>query len=722
MSAFNENSRGFGTRGALFALALCGPACAPARMPGAAPPPNTPAPAVPQPLRAGAAHVDITPPPGPATFGHGPDSFASQGYWTRLGCRAFVFESEGAQNRHALVSCDLGAISHVLQRETAVRLTRELHVSRLMLTATHTHAGPAHFFENPAYSGTLSSRNPGFDPKMVDFLADRIANAVKAAIAELRPARLRWLSGSVWGLSRNRALIPFQANLQPFQSPAAPPAGLPLTPAERAIDPRLEVLEIEEAAGAHAPIGLVAFFAMHPTVLPAHTRFFGGDTHAVTMRLLDRELLQLQRERAGARAPVSAIVNTNEGDMSPVWSEGSAAETVRVGTRLASEIQQLIRSNQPWANAPLPVPLDSRYLEVELAGGEYTRGKLCSRALLGQASGRGASDHRSTTEGLVDEGSDYAEEPDCDPVLECHRPKAPLLGPVQPVLISTEGFPLRVPLALQRLGDRLLAFVPAELTITAGQRVRRAVERSYGQGLRDRTLVVGLSNAFIQYVTTPEEYELQQYEGASNLYGSQTLDFLSEKFGWLAVSLRGDDTPRWMKFGEAADFEYMRATERPRLPEPDAGTSLEALGAERKSNFACRIDAFEPPAVCFEWTDGAPGRVALKNAPWLRLLRATGESVPTCWQPLDVGAAPVCDAALPLDDRGFDFFTWSEGRAGNAWIWSTLFRPTALQAAALKTAGRLQIRAGDVSSGSFTFDDLQRCSGTVLRRCMRGAL
>jgi neutral ceramidase len=706
---------------AVLGIVLSAVACAPARMPGAARAPNTPAPAVAQPLLVGAASVDITPPPGPATFGHGPDSFASQGYWTRLGCRAFVFESEGAGNRHALVSCELGAISHLLQRETALRLKNEVHVSRLMLTATHTHAGPAHFFENPAYSGTLSSRNPGFDPKMVDFLADRIASGVKAAVAALRPARLRWLSGPVWELSRNRSPLPFQANSPRFQSQWSAPAGI--TPAEREVDPRLEVLEIEEAAGAHAPIGVVAFFAMHPTVLPAHTRFFGGDTHGVATRLLDRDLLRVARTRGGSHAPVSAIVNTNEGDISPVWFEGTAAEAVRLGTRLAGEIQKLTQLKLPaFPDTAAPVPLDSRYLEVELAGGEYTRGRLCSRALLGQASGRGASDHRSTTDGLVDESSDYAEEPTCDPVLECQRPKAPLLGPIQPVLISTEGFPSRVPLALQRLGDRLLAFVPAELTITAGQRVARAVERSYGHGLGERTLVVGLSNAFIQYVTTPEEYELQQYEGASNLYGSQTLDFLSEKFGWLAVSLRGGDTPAWMKFGEAGRFEYKRATERPRLPDPEAGASLEALGGERRARFACRVDAFEPPAVCFAWADGAPGRVGLTKSPWLRLLRASGEPLPSCWQPLGEGQPAVCDADVPLDDRGFDFFTWSEGAAGKLWNWSTLFRPTPLQAAALKGAGRLQIRAGDISSGSFTFDDLQRCSGSVLRRCMRGAL
>ena len=122
------------------AAMLCGVAwfhvaCAPSRMPGAAAPP-APNPTTPRALLVGAARVDITPPPGPATFGHGPDSLATEGYWTRLGCRAFVFESAGADNRHALVSCDLGAVSHLLQREAAKLLTEEVHVSRLMITAT----------------------------------------------------------------------------------------------------------------------------------------------------------------------------------------------------------------------------------------------------------------------------------------------------------------------------------------------------------------------------------------------------------------------------------------------------------------------------------------------------------------------------------------------------------------------------------------------------------
>jgi neutral ceramidase len=693
--------------------ALCAVGCANATMRGAAAPPaGTPVPHARQPVRVGAASADITPPPGPSMFGHGPDSLASSGYWTRLQCRAFVFET-APENRHALVSCDLGAISLYLQRAVAARLADVVHVSRLMLTATHTHAGPAHFFESPAYAGVLSSRVPGFDQKMVDFLADRIAGAVRGAASQVVPAKLRWVSGPVWGLNRNRSPEPFRANRPAFEAPYPADPALPSN--QRQVDPRLDVLQIEDMSG--APLATLGFFAMHPTVLPAHTRFFGGDTHAVATRLLERDLLQAARQRGSARVPVVAIVNTNEGDMWPTWMEGTASETVRIGRRLAFEIARLSAAPAAFTSE---IALDSRYVEVDLAGAEYSNGHLCRRAVLGQASGRGAADHRSFTEGLVDEASDYSEAPVRDDVLECHRPKAPLLGPLQPVLASTQGFPERVPLALQRIGDRLLAYAPAELTVTAGQRLRKTVERNFGPVSRDHALVVGLSNAYMQYVTTPEEYQLQYYEGGSNLYGPQTLDYLDENFAWLAVALRGADVPPYLKLGRASEFQYEPPPERERFPVPE-GKTLEELGTKRRARFVCRAEVFDPPAICFEWTDGAPGRVPLSRAPWLKLL-SRGAPIQSCWERIIAPLGTTCESALPVDDRNFEFFTWSEGRLHDYWLWATLYRPSKAQWEKLVSLPELEFRAGDVSSGKFSATELPLCEGRTLRRCMKGSL
>ena len=73
------------------------------------------------PLHAGAFRVDITPPPGPSTFGHGPDALGAQGYWSRLYCRVFLFVT-APEDRVALVVCDLHSISTILHRSVAERL------------------------------------------------------------------------------------------------------------------------------------------------------------------------------------------------------------------------------------------------------------------------------------------------------------------------------------------------------------------------------------------------------------------------------------------------------------------------------------------------------------------------------------------------------------------------------------------------------------------------
>jgi hypothetical protein len=148
-------------------------------------------------LRVGTVRIDLTPGPGPSTFGHGPDALATHGYWTRLYCRAFTFAPQG-QKPFAIVPCDLPAMSMLLQRRVAAKMGDALPASRLMMMATHTHAGPAHYFENEAYGSVLSTHLPGYDDAMVEFMAERIAVGLKQALGDnaLRPATLRWSHGA----------------------------------------------------------------------------------------------------------------------------------------------------------------------------------------------------------------------------------------------------------------------------------------------------------------------------------------------------------------------------------------------------------------------------------------------------------------------------------------------------------------------------------------------
>src|SRR5262245_20832347 len=166
-------------------------------------------------LQAGVAQADITPPPGLSLFGHGPEGRVSVGVLLRLYCKAFVFTR--GEEIIALVPCDLGAPSLELQRSIAQRLVHgpspiPIGADRLLLMATHTHAGPAHYFGPRQYGGGFSSREPGFDPTVRDFLADRIATAVRVAYHKRVPARVGWISDEALGLTYNRSFTPFAAN------------------------------------------------------------------------------------------------------------------------------------------------------------------------------------------------------------------------------------------------------------------------------------------------------------------------------------------------------------------------------------------------------------------------------------------------------------------------------------------------------------------------------
>lgn len=65
----------------------------------------------------------------------------------------------------------------------------------------------------------------------------------------------------------------------------------------------------------------------------------------------------------------------------------------------------------------------------------------------------------------------------------------------------------------------------------AGRRMRRAAGAEMaGAGFEPRVVVSGLTNEYIHYVATFEEYQVQRYEAASTIYGPHSLDIILNKF------------------------------------------------------------------------------------------------------------------------------------------------------------------------------------------------
>jgi len=135
--------------------------------------------------------------------------------------------------------------------------------------------------------------------------------------------------------------------------------------------------------------------------------------------------------------------------------------------------------------------------------------------------------------------------------------------------------------------------------------------------------------------------------------------------------------------------------------------------------------------LCFWWSDGAPARVPISNGPWLELVRAdNGETVRPCHArpPLDSPWAKACDPGAAIDDRGLDFETRVRGRAGDAWLWSTVLRLSAEEWQSVQAAGDVRLRASSVQGVAPVDSDAFRssalppaCSENGIRFCLHEA-
>ena len=111
--------------------------------------------------------------------------------------------------------------------------------------------------------------------------------------------------------------------------------------------------------------------------------------------------------------------------------------------------------------------------------------------------------------------------------------KLPIPGIVDPLIKTMKGFyqkgALReltwvqkiLPVQLTIIDKLVIATFPGEVTTIAGRRMRHQIKKSLGDEYK--VIISPYSNAFCGYITTPEEYEMQLYEGGHTLFGKWTL-------------------------------------------------------------------------------------------------------------------------------------------------------------------------------------------------------
>jgi len=558
-------------------------------------------------LLAGAAEVDITPPPGMPKAGYSSNAQDGVGFRTRL--RARVLYLRAGTSSLALVQCDLLGGSAVLQHlvAKAVAGSTDIALDGLFVGATHTHAGPGQFLGTDFYNRFASNR-AGFDPAWSQFLVERIAAGVTGAFASRRPARLASGSIQVWGWTRNRSLEPHVANESvPDKRTAAHRKFL-------AINPLLHVIRVDSGDG--DPMAAVVLFSVHGTGISVAAREYNADIWAYVTGSLGDHI-----ERSHGIRPVVGAIQATHADVAPAIRPGAAGylEARRVGCGIGEEASAAWDALEPRLTNR--VVLEAALDEVDLDSSSTIDGiTLPRRPAVGAALIAGATENTTPVIHRIPPfraGTPRRHHPEDE-----HGAKW-VLGSrwLQPLILPSHRFPRVLPIQILRIGELAVVGLPFEVTVEAGRKVAAAVAAELTpSGVADVT-VSSVANEYSGYVTTAEEYALQHYEGGHTLYGPKTEAFLTAHARRLARHLAAGDLSA---AGRSRTFDLHLRRYLPR-PSDQPPVRRRFVGAAQFTDPTPQVDGF----WVLEWVDVAPGDLHWHEP----LVRVEERSIGGGWEP-----------------------------------------------------------------------------------------
>lgn len=465
----------------------------------------------------------------------------AEGLLMRCWARAYVIVDQATGDRVAFVTADIACLFQSVHLAVLARLAErfgELYTERnLNLNATHNHNSCGGTAREYAYS--LAAY--GFQQNSHQAEVDGIVAAIAAAHDRLAPGTLLLGRGELHDASANRSREAFDLN--PAEDRAAFPDG---------IDPAVTVLRIRQGG---KDIGAITWFATHGTSLTDRNRLISADNKGYASYRWEHDEMGV-RYRDGQPAFLAAFAQTNAGDMTPNLGLGKfhpngPTDDNCVNCAMIGERQ--FRAGRAAFDAAVPMSAGGvdavlRYIDLSAADidGAYTpdgRPARTTPAVMGaSAMATSSEDNWRSQLSFLYEGQQNplvqalggVDAPIEQWMRDAQAPK--LVGVPLGVLGPRSWNPQILAIQIMRLGDLVLACVPAEFTVVSGLRLRRIVARALGIPV-DNVLLQGYANGYSGYVTTPEEYTSQQYEGGETLYGRWTLSAYLQEFDALARAL-----------------------------------------------------------------------------------------------------------------------------------------------------------------------------------------
>jgi hypothetical protein len=446
-----------------------------------------------EPLKAGVAVVDITPPPGYRMAGYYNER-RNTGTHDPLLAKAIVFEQ--GSTKAALVECDLVSIPAEVSSKA-----RDLAEKRSGVPAKHIAVSATHSHTGPLFTGSLRklwneqavARDGKDAAEAFDYpaaLAERIAQAIDQAAKNARQAKLSAGVGEQLGLSFNRRFHMKDGTVR-FNPGRRNPD---IVRAAGPIDPAVSVLLLADANG--KPFASLTNFAMHLDTI-------GGAEYAADYPYyVERKL----REKLGDNF-ISIFGTGTCGDINHINVNATDnqlkghAEAERIGNTLGDTVvatlPKLFEQKQP--------SLAVRQKLIEVPAQQFSPQEIAK------------AKERMTKIGTRD--LTFLEQVECNKIVDVSQRYADGKVPIEVVSIRLSP-------------DVAIVTLPGEVFVELGLAIKQASPFK-------TTLVIELSNDAPAYVPTKKAFA----EGSYEIVNSRVAPGGGEKLADLAISLLKELTP-----------------------------------------------------------------------------------------------------------------------------------------------------------------------------------
>ena len=484
----------------------------------------------------------------------------------RLYSRAFIIGSiQNPKDRFVYVVLDTQsgdtAVRHgILEGLSAMGPEFEAYQqANVAVIGTHSHSRPGAWLNYQLPH--ITSR--GFYKQSYQAIVDGTLLSIRRAHERLTPGHLSVGDIDIVDANINRSPYAYLANPEEERKRY-----------QDDVDKRMTILKFQSARSGK-DIGVLTWFPVHGTSMLGNNTLITGDNKGVAADLLEKDLRQFKDVDSNF---VAGFSQANVGDTSPnvlgAYCEDGSGEKCnfedstcggrnepchgrgpffREKDQGASSCFEIGRRQYAAAKA-LYVKMSSGSIPVTGSAVKavhtfhdfstlnftHPNGSLvstCPAALgysfaAGTTDGPGAFDFKQNNTGSPNANpvwsvvSGFLREPSPEQ-RACHQSKPILLdvGEIERPYLWTPNI---VDVQLLRVGQLIIIVSPGEATTMAGRRWREDVFLSAGYsgitGNEDPIIVLGgPANSYTHYIATEEEYGIQRYEGASTLYGPNTL-------------------------------------------------------------------------------------------------------------------------------------------------------------------------------------------------------